>query len=141
MKKILLTCLAFIGAATPAFTQNADDTVLPIADIQTSDQEPFQQLIGYAIEVSSTALETKKPVGRYHCQNIYSMDGYNALFEHPCELIVHSESGPIVVRYKDVTSETDKQIKDFLSDNQMGDSLYYNNGRFRFSVDEDVAEE
>ncbi len=146
--KLLLTILALFSAATPLAAQEliitSDEKQIPLAgDIQLSEQLPFQQLIGYAIEVSSAALSEEKPVGRYRCERIYSMQGYDSLAEFPCELIVHSIKGPIVVRYKDVPEQMDAEIKTFLTENEMNESLYYNKGRFRFALDEpeEVSEE
>lgn len=110
------------------------------AQTTISENTLSQQLIGYAIEVSSVALEEKKPVGRYSCSKIYATDGYDALSEYPCELIVHSDKGPIVVRYKEILPDTNSEIQTFLTENQMDSSLYYNNGRFRFALgEEDLA--
>ena len=127
-----------------SFAQEVDLTDSPVVDTvptptvpAMSEQPIFQQLIGYAIEVSSTALTEKTAVGRYSCNRIYSAEGYTFLSEYPCEVIVHSEQGPIVVRYKDVLPDTDTQIRAFLKENQMEETLYYNNGRFRFSLEEE----
>ena len=148
MKKTLLTFLAFLCGTNVVFGQEtaeavvlADEIISETPQLQLSEQLPFQQVISYAIEVSSIALSEKKPVGRYYCDTIYSIDGYNELPKYPCELIVHSKKGPIVVRYQNISSEMDDEIKTFLSENQMETSLYYNNGRFRFSVDEEDEEE
>ena len=145
MKKILLTLLAFFCGMTTLYAQEliiaADEKDASSSQIQLSEQLPFQQLIGYAIEVSSVALTDKKPVGRYYCDSIYLMEGYDELSKHPCELIIHSKKGPIVVRYKNVSAEMNEDIKTFLSENQMGTSLYYNNGRFRFSLEDEEEEQ
>lgn len=136
MKKFLLT-FALCVFSFAAVAQELD------LSTQTNPAEDSlsQQLIGYAIEVSSTALTEKKPVGRYSCDRIYSMEGYENIPEYGCELIVHSDKGPIVVRYKEVLPETDAQIRSFLKENQMDDTLYYNNGRFRFALsEEDLAQ-
>ena len=137
MKKSLLT-FALCIASLNAFAQELD---LSPQTATYSDDALSQQLIGYAIEASSAALTEKKPVGRYSCDKIYSMEGYENLPNYGCELIVHSDKGPIVVRYKEVLPETDNQIRAFLKENQMDDTLYYNNGRFRFTLsEEDLAQ-
>ena len=137
MKKSLLT---FVLCAF-SFAAVAQELDLSAQTPTSTEDLLSQQLIGYAIEVSSTALTEKKPVGRYTCDKIYSMEGYENLPEYGCELIVHSNKGPIVVRYKEVLPETDAQIRLFLKENQMDDTLYYNNGRFRFALsEEDLAE-
>ena len=137
MKKTLLT-FALCIASLNAFAQELD---LSAQTATYSDDALSQQLIGYAIEASDAALTEKKPVGRYSCDKIYSMEGYENLPNYGCELIVHSDKGPIVVRYKEVLPETDNQIRAFLKENQMDDTLYYNNGRFRFTLsEEDLAQ-
>ncbi|MBE6449628.1 MAG: hypothetical protein E7013_02895 [Alphaproteobacteria bacterium] len=139
MKKLTLFLAIVTVLAAPAFAQEPQELNLQLdanASLADSEQPISQQLIGYAIEVSSTALSEKKPVGRYYCNKIYSSTGYTQLQEYPCELIIHSEKGPIVVRYKGVLPDTDMQIRAFLQENQMQDTLYYNNGRFRFALDD-----
>lgn len=136
MKKSLLT---FVLCAF-AFSASAQEVDLSAKNVRVDDSLS-QQLIEYAIEASSTALSEKKPVGRYSCDRIYSTEGYNNVPNYGCELIVHSDKGPIVVRYKEVLPQTDEQIRSFLKENQMDNSLYYNNGRFRFALsEEDLAE-
>lgn len=137
MKKFLLT----FALCTVSFSVLAQELDLSMQTSLSVEDALSQQLIGYAIEVSSAALTEKKPVGRYSCDKIYSMEGYETLPEYGCELIVHSNKGPIVVRYKEVLPETDAQIRSFLKENQMDETLYYNNGRFRFSLsEEDLAQ-
>ena len=144
MKKssLFLGILSFL--TLPVLAQEAQELNLQLetkTSLADSEQPISQQLIGYAIEVSSTALSEKKPVGRYYCNKIYSAAGYTQLQEYPCELIIHSDQGPIVVRYQGVLPDTDEQIKVFLKENQMEETLYYNNGRFRFALDEaDLSE-
>ena len=140
MKKIIFTLLVSACILTPVFAQNI--TLIPETGrkkiFTANDQLPFQQLIGYAIEVSSTAYSEEVNVGYHACEDVYSMEGYDVLSQYPCELFVHSKQGPIVVRYQDVSEQTDEEIKKFLSENQFGASLYYNEGRFRFEVDENT---
>ena len=134
---LFLGILSFL--TLPVLAQEAQELNLQLdtkTSLADSEQPISQQLIGYAIEVSSTALSEKKPVGRYYCNKIYSATGYTQLQEYPCELIIHSDQGPIVVRYQSVLPDTDEQIKVFLKENQMEETLYYNNGRFRFALDE-----
>ena len=139
MKYLLFLLSILTFSASTSFAQSTDSIPLVDLDITpaTSEQPISQQLIGYAIEVSSTALSEKKPVGRYSCNKIYSAEGYNLLSEYPCEIIIHSQQGPIVVRYKDVLPDINEQIQAFLKENQMQETLYYNNGRFRFTLDEE----
>jgi len=138
MNKMILAFLITICALTPAFAQ--DLTIISENGNQnlftSNDQLPYQQLIGYAIEVSSAALADGVGIGFHNCEDIYSMEGYSVLSKHPCELFVHSKNGPIVVRYQDVSGSMDKDIKKFLSENRLDTSLYYNKGRFRFELDE-----
>lgn len=138
MKKTILSLLVTVCALSPVFAQ--DLTIIPETRKQSlftsNEQLPYQQLIGYAIEVSSTALTDNTDVGFYKCEKVYSMEGYDALPKYPCELFVHSKQGPIVVRYQDVSESMDKDIRKFLAENQLGASLYYSNGRFRFELDE-----
>lgn len=138
MKKIILAVLVSACALSSAFAQGFDFENTKRNALPSPDQVPFQQLIGYAIEVSSEAFSNKIPVGSYKCEKIYSTEGYNELSKYPCELFVHSKQGPIVVRYQNVPDAMDKDIKKFLSENpQLGLSLYYNKGRFRFEVEEE----
>ena len=135
MKKlfyILSVCLFAIGvdAQTTQIPALSSDVVLPL------EQEPYQQLIGYALEVTNFTFEQSKPMGKYHCEDIFSMDGYTAITEFPCEVIVHSDVGPIVVRYKGINDETSALIDAFLTDNLLKDQIRYNKGRFRFSFEE-----
>ena len=79
-------------------------------------------------------------MGKYHCEKVFSMDGYSTVSNYPCEVIVHSDTGPIVVRYKGVDDDTSALIDAFLTNNLLKDKIYYNKGRFRFSFEE-VAED
>ena len=137
MKKTIFALLIGVYGLTPVFAQELTVITEGKKQLFTSNEQlPYQQLIGYAIEASSTAFTEGVKVGFYSCEKIYSMEGYNELPKYPCELFVHSKQGPIVVRYKEVTESMDEDIKKFLAENQLGASLYYNKGRFRFEVDE-----
>ena len=137
MKKTVLALLVSVCALSSAFAQSI--TIIPETRkkniFTVNDQLPYQQLIGYAIEVSSSAYIDEVGLGLYPCEKIYSMEGYDILPQYSCELFVHSKEGPIVVRYQGVSEELDEEIKQFISENQFGSSLYYNQGRFRFEVE------
>lgn len=149
----VVTDASFVApdAPTPAVvwddtsTQSGDSSVLaqPAADGEVAKtQEAYQQVIAYAIEASSAAVREAKPLGKYTCGKVFSLEGYPALKDYPCELIVHdTENGPIVVRYKNITNEMSAQIAAFIKNNQLSEAVKYANGRFRFALDKDEPEE
>ena len=140
MKKIIFALLVSVAVVSSALAEDLSIISEKKQNLlNSSEQLPYQQLIGYAIEASSVALSEKVDVGSYACEQIYSTEGYNELSKYPCDLIVHSKQGPIVVKYQDVSDAMDKEIKDFLAENRIGPSLYYNKGRFRFEVDEESS--
>ena len=93
MKKTILTLLVSACALSSAFAQSI--TVIPETRkkniFTVNDQLPYQQLIGYAIEVSSTAYIEEVGLGFYPCEKIYSMEGYDVPSQYSCELFVHSK--------------------------------------------------
>ena len=141
MKKIIFALLVSVTAVLPALAEDVSIISEKKQNLlNPSEQLPYQQLIGYAIEASSVASSEEIEVGSYACERIYSMEGYDELSKYPCDLIVHSKQGPIVVKYQDVSDDMDKEIKKFLTENRIGPSLYYNKGRFRFEVDEEASD-
>lgn len=102
-----------------------------------SQQEPYQQLISYAKEVKNILLEERKPIGKYHCNDIFSTDSYTVISDYICEAIVHSNEGPFVVKYKGIDDATNALIATALSNDSQKQDIYYNNGRFRFSIVQD----
>ena len=126
-------------------TQSGDSSEVaqPVANGEVAKtQEAYQQVIAYAIEASSAAVRESKPLGKYTCEKVFSLEGYPALKDYPCELIVHdTENGPIVVRYKNITNEMSAQIAAFIKNNQLSEAVKYANGRFRFALDKDEPEE
>ena len=127
-KSFLIFALCSVFFASNLFAQDAEMNDSVFLQLN-SELEPYQQLISYASEVYSVALSEKKGIGRYSCDKIYSTEGYGVVPEYLCELIVHSNEGPIVVKYKELLPETDQE-------NHLDKNLYYNNGRFRFSLEE-----
>ncbi len=134
MKKLFYTLFLIPVLAGTSYAQTLATPQNPDA-IPLSEQDPYQQLIGYALEAAGAAFEEAKPLGKYKCTDVFSLDGYNALEDFPCEVIVHSDTGPIVVRYQNVDDDTSARITAFLTENQLTDNIRYNNGRFRFAFD------
>ena len=139
-KSFLIFTLCSVFFASNLFAQDAEMNDSVFLQLN-SELEPYQQLISYASEVYSVAASEKKGIGRYSCDKIYSTEGYSVVPEYLCELIVHSNKGPIVVKYKELLPETDQQIRDFIKENHLDKNLYYNNGRFRFSLEEETDEQ
>ena len=148
----VVTDEAYVEPSAPTPVVVWDDTSAQAADnsavAQPADgevaktQEAYQQVIAYAIEASSAAVREAKPLGKYTCEKVFSFEGYPALKDYPCELIVHdTENGPIVVRYKNITNEMSEQIAAFIKNNQLSEAVKYANGRFRFALDKDEPEE
>lgn len=149
----VVTDASFVAPDTPTpvvvwddtSAQSGDNSVAPQPATDgeiAKTQEAFQQVIAYAIEASSAAVRDSKPLGKYTCEKVFSLEGYPALKDYPCELIVHdTENGPIVVRYKNITNEMSEQIAAFIKNNQLSEAVKYANGRFRFALDKDEPEE
>ena len=128
MKKICFILSAAFLVSTAHAAPKEDLPLLP------SEQEPYQQLIGYAEEVKNALIEQKKEVGKYVCNDIFSVEDYTAITKYTCEAIVHTDEGPFVVRYRNIDSETGDLIAHALSCDSQKKDVYYNNGRFRFSL-------
>lgn len=133
--KITRYFFALALMSTAAFAQVGPAAVLNSDVVLPSEQEPYQQLIGYALEITNATFEQAKPLGKYRCEDIFATDGYPALVNYPCQVIVHSDAGPIVVRYQNVNDETSALIDSFLTNNQLKDQIYYRKGRFRFAFE------
>ena len=120
---------------TAANAQVADfEVLLP------SKQEPYQQLIGYAKEVKDILLEQERAMGKYRCEDIYPSNDYSEVSRHTCEAIVHSDEGPIVVRYKGIDDAMNTLIANALTDEIQKKDIQYNNGRFRFPIKEQQSD-
>lgn len=130
------TCFILSLCMLVCAAQAQDAELLLGANVYTTpEQETHQQLIGYALEVKNALIEQDKHLGKYLCADIFSDDGYPSVGNYPCEAIVHSDQGPIVVRYKNVDEATNSAIVEFLKATPLKDPTYYNNGRFRFSLE------